>query len=350
MSVVHGARNILTSKARTFEAGGNCLDYFIALKAALKMPPATNERTKMDALRTIAAEVFALDVVDEIVDAWYQLERAETMMGAAAAVDTFGGPLMLRWLTRPFVAHQELLSDDEKNYWLPYIYPSQASQPDTWLDYLNQSGYKNAYTWEAAGRICYAIDAVEATLAATAHTLQEAANKTKDKRAKEKLIADSFRVRALRCVRLTTRLYLPLGTLIYARDAYLKKLAARGEPMASTDPDDYLSLPKSNYGDNGLFFLNRSLRWELDNTNDLIKLVKESPVPLFYTAPTKTFACSLLLEPNYAENLQKKRTSPSNRGAPTKSAGIGPPWAADFSLSFPSKPGIALPPTTQKTQ
>jgi hypothetical protein len=305
MSVVNGARNILTSKVRTLEAGGNSFDYFIALKAALQMPPATNERTKMDVLRKIAAEVFASDVVDEIVDAWYTLERADTMAGVAG-VDTFGGPVMLRWLTRPFVAHQELLTEEEKSYWTPYIYQSQASQPDAWLDYLNQSGYKKACTWEDAGKICCAIDAVESTLAAAANKLQEAADKTKDKKAKEKLIADSFRVRALRCVTLTTRHYLQLGTLIYARDAFLKKLAARGEIMTSTDPDDYPGLPKGNYGDNGLFFLHRSMRWELDNTSELIKLVKESPVPLFYTAPTKEFACSLLLEPNYAENLQKK--------------------------------------------
>jgi hypothetical protein len=250
--------------------------------------------------------------VDEIVDAWYILERAETMAGVAGA-NPFGGVLMLRWLTRPFVAHQELLTEDEKSYWTPYIYQSQASQPDTWLDYLNQSGYKIAHTWEDAGRICCAIDAIEGTLAAASSKLLEAADKTKDKRAKEKLIADSYRIRAQRSLYLTTRHYLQLGTLIYARDAALKKYyggagvsPATSSPMPSTDPDDYPGLPKGNYGDNGLFFLHRSMRWELDNTNELLKLIKESPVPLFHTAPTKEFACSLLLEPNYAENLQKK--------------------------------------------
>jgi hypothetical protein len=75
--------------------------------------------------------------------------------------------------------------------------------------------------------------------------------------------------------------------------------------MPSTNPPRP-DLPKGSMGDSALFFMHRAMRWELDNTNELIELVKKSPVPLFFTAPNPTFNCSLFLEKEFLENLQKK--------------------------------------------
>lgn len=304
-SVVEGVRAIKTSPVRRLTTGGMTRDFFPVFKAAMAMPAATTEKLKLEVLRKMAETRYAADVVDDAVDAWYLMERAETMMGISG-VNPRNHIAMLRWLVRPLVPHQELLTDDEKNYWLPYIYQSRDSQPDAWMDYVNHSGYRIVNNWEEAARVCCAIDRIEATLLQAAETLRAAANKTSSSTAREKLTADSYRVRALRCLTLTTRHTLQMGTLIYLRDAALKKIAARGEPMASTNPDDYPSLPKGNYGDNGLFFMYRTMRWELDNINELIKLMKESPVPIIYSCPNEKWVGSLVMGGNIAEQLQKK--------------------------------------------
>jgi hypothetical protein len=207
----------------------------------------------------------------------------------------------MRWLTRPLVAHQELLTEEEKAYWVPYLYQSQPSQPDTWLDYVNTSGYRIVATWDEAGKVCCAIDGIEATLAAAASKLQEAAKKTADKQAAARLEADVFRVRAERCVTLSCRHYLQMQTLIYLRDA--ENAAA---PKTSSTGGDVPAMPKGNLGSQGLWYMHRTLRWELDNTYELIELMKRSPVRLFFTAPHPSFTGPLLMEENILENLEKK--------------------------------------------
>jgi len=299
MSVVNGAAAVQTSPARWFVAGGNAREYFHAFKIAMSMPPSKNEKTKLDVLRRMAAEMFAPDVQDEIVDAWYALDRAELMMNTIH-LNVMGGPVMLRWLTRPLVAHQELLTEDERSYWEPYIYQSQASQPDTYLDYLNQSGYKMAHTWEEASKTCCAIDQIEKMLLAAADKLQKAAERTANRAAAARLQNDVYRVRAYRCLTLTVRHYLQVGTLIYLRDA--QNAAA---PKLTPAGGDQPGMPHGDMGSHGLWFMYRALRWELDNTYELIDLLKASPVPLFFTVPKRNEG-PLFLGPDVLDGLQKK--------------------------------------------
>jgi hypothetical protein len=225
-------------------------------------------------------------------------------MMAVMGVDTMGGPLMMRWLTRPLVAHQELLTDEERAYWEPFIYQSKASHPEVYLDYLNLCGYLVASDWGSAGRVCCAIDEVEATLKSAAGQFQAASDKASNKNANARLQHEAYRVLALRSLALTTRHYLQMGTLIYLRDEQAKQWRQRGEPMPSTNPP-HPDLPKGSMGDTALFYMHRAMRWELDNTYELIELIKKSPVPLFYSRPQE-WEGALVLGPNLLEGLQKK--------------------------------------------
>lgn len=298
MSVVGGAANLQSSPAKYFMAGGNAADYFTALTAALELPPATNSRQRMTTLSRMAERIFAADVVDEVLDAWYTLDRAQALMDACG-VDAMGGPVAMRWLTRPLVAHQALLTPEERDYWEPFVYQSKSAQPEAYLDYLNRSGYLMCHTWEEASKTCVAIDTIEATLADAAGKLKAAAEKTANRAAAEKLLHDSYRIRALRCLTLTIRHFLQVGTLIYLRDA-----ENTTHPKTVTTGDDRPGMPSGDVGSHGLFFMYRSLRWELDNTNDLIDLLKSSPVPLFFTSEAKKGP--LFLEPNLLEHLELK--------------------------------------------
>jgi len=299
-AVISGAAAIQTHPCRQFCSGGAGTHFFDAFKIAMGLPPATNTRLRVAALTHLAAELYDPEIADDVVDAWATLDRADTMTDMVGA-STLDGPVMLRWLTRPFVSHQELLSDDEKSYWTPYIYQSQASHPDKYLDYLNCVGYQMVNNWADAAKVCCAIDGVEGTLAAAASQLEAAAKKTRKRDAADKLLNDAFQIRAKRCVYLTMRHYLQLGTLIYVRDG--QNAIAPKTTAVSPEPTP---MPKGDLGDQGLWYLHRAMRWELDNTHDLIDLMKRSPQPLFFTAPVPSFAGALHLEPNLLENLERK--------------------------------------------
>ena len=52
--------------------------------------------------------------------------------------------------------------------------------------------------------------------------------------------------------------------------------------------------------------MHRTMRWELDNVNDLIRLIEQSPVPLIHTAPRDDMQCSFLIGADLLDQLKKK--------------------------------------------
>ena len=303
-AVLNAAAAIQNGPAVRFDAGGVSRDYFAALKIAMTIPPARTPSERLRALLRLAEGLYGADVAEDVVAAWQTLEKAETMAEVSGA-NTFAGPVMLRWLVRPLVAHQELLTKEEKSYWIRYIYQSEKTQPETYLDYLNCSGYRLVDNWHGSTRIAIAIDNVEATLKSAADQLKHAAAKAKSRVGKRRLLLDHYRVRAHRSIFLTVRHVGQVGTLIYLREAENARLAARGEVMTSTRPEQP-DLPHGNMGATGLFFLHRAMRWELDNTNELIKILIECPEPIFYTAPDVAHEGSLVLGPHLLRDLRRK--------------------------------------------
>jgi hypothetical protein len=300
LSIIAGARNLQTAKAYAFSSGGNAMETFEALKIAMSMPPATNRREQMAVLVKMAEEMYGREAMDDVVDAWLLHDEGHSRWGQTGVSED--GTIFLRWLTRPLVAHQELLTKDERSYWEPYIYQSKAAHPDRHLDYLNRSGYQMVTNWEEAGRICCAMDAVSGTFENAAQKFESAAKKAKKAENRGRLIGESFRMRTLKCLSLTVRQYLQMGTLIYIRDEENR----RDPKVTMVDELQRPSMPKGNFGSQGLWFMNRALRWELDNTYELIDLMKKSPVKLFYTAPHPSLAGPLVLESNLLENLERK--------------------------------------------
>ena len=300
MGVIAGAAAIRNSPSKRLTSGGSSPVYFKALKFALSRPPVVTEKQRMDLCFDMAGELYGSDAADDVFDGWSSLARAQTMMGAAD-VGIMSGPVILRWLTRPLVAHQEMLTPEERAYWEPYMYQSQESQPDTYLDYLNCSGYKMCHNWTEATKTCCAIDNIEGALAGAAAKLQSAADKAHNAEAADQLRNDSYRILAMRSMTLTVRQFLQVGTLIYLRDEQ-----NADNPKTTSTGGEGPSMPKGDLGSQGLWFMQRALRWELDNVYELIDLLKKSPVPLFYTARHPSFAGPLVLEPEILEHLERK--------------------------------------------
>jgi len=300
MGVVRAVRNIKKSPAVRFQASGGNPDYFTAFKVAMAEPAAETPRQRLDLLEKIAAALYADDVVDDVLEAWERLQKSSVQEGTAG-IKTFLGPVMLRWLVRPMVPHQKMLTEAERSYWEPYIYQSAASQPESYLDYLNGTGKPMAATWDEATPKCIAVDGIEATLKSAAAVLEKAAEKTSSKDAAKKLVNDARRIRAKASVYLTVRHFFQMGTLIYERD----RDNARAEKAGLVDPA-VPDLSQGSMGSHGLFFMFRAMRWELDNTNELIRLIEESPVPLIVHTGDKAREGAFIMGPDLLDGLKKK--------------------------------------------
>lgn len=254
------------------------------------------ELAKAELLTKFAAARYGAAAAEETVSAWYDYDRALLLAGSPGAqvpVLTIVGTVGHRWLARPLVAHPELLTPEEEAYWLPYIYQSEESQPEVYRNYVARCGSPDI-DWRAASTISCCIDTVSDLCGEAAAKLESAAAKAKDAAAKAELLLEARRLRVFRCAVLCIRHTVQVGALIYERDKVVR--------VGSTDPE----IPDNPRGSEGLYYLHRALRWELDNMNDLIRLLKESPEPIFRCTADKSQEGAFLYGPDLVENLERK--------------------------------------------
>lgn len=266
-----------------------------ALRLVMESHGRGTEKDKMDVLRKLAGELYSDDVTDEIVDAWYRIASAQILVSRGSARKTSGG-IFHRWLTRPLVPFQDRLTEEEKSYWLPYIYQSKGAQPECYMDYLNSTGRRTIANWSEASTVSILIDNVENILAEAAGLFEQAREKTSDKEAKEKLRLEVIRVKAQRCVYLNARHTIQVAVLGYERDGDIEQHQTSTEPVAPPVPE----------GSPGLFYMHRAMRWEIDNITELISLLKESPVPLLPAVKDKSQEGAFVFGPDLVEDLEKK--------------------------------------------
>jgi hypothetical protein len=128
--------------------------------------------------------------------------------------------------------------------------------------------------------------------------LEKAAGKTSSDSAREKLRIDALRAKARACLALTIRHTLQMGTLVIEH----RKEAARTSSVSPEVPD----LPQGAMGSHALWYMYRCMRWELDNVNELISLIEQSPVPLIKHTEDRKREGALILGPDVLEGLKKK--------------------------------------------
>ncbi|MCE9614292.1 MAG: hypothetical protein K8T26_08450 [Lentisphaerae bacterium] len=296
---LRGALNVKAGKARRYMGGGNSLDYFKAFTFGLTCEAPAHQRGWLELYHQLAVDMYGPEAADHVVDGWQTRDRAHTQAGAVGMPDAH---TRLRWLTRPLVAHQELLMEDELSYWAPFAYYSRKAQPDKFLDYLNCSGYNMVENWAQASTICCGIDGVEGTLKAAAGHFQTAAAKAPNAKVRRALELEATRILVERSMALTVRHVLQVGTLIYLRDA-----ANRTEPRVDSTRSNRPVMPKGDFGDEGLWYMQRALRWELDNIAELIPLLENAPEPIFFTAPHPSFEGPLILGGDVLAQVKRKQ-------------------------------------------
>jgi hypothetical protein len=293
--VIAGVARIKTAPVKAYMANFSG-KFKVAFNTAMKEPPAQTEQQRMQVAAKIAEALYGKATVPQVLDAWYALKEAHTQ--EAAVRPPYFGILSLRWLVRPLVPFQQMLTPDERSYWEPYIYQSKESQPETYLDYLNATGGNCVSDWRHGATICTAAYGIVGTYNAAADCFEAAAKLAKSPAAKKELVSEAFRCRAKGCVVFTVHNVLQMGTLIIDRDKAFKTV--------SVDPEMVQQSNDGSMGSNGLFMMYRTLRWELDNVNKLIKLMQESPVPLIRHTQDKAWEGALLHGPDVLEQLKKK--------------------------------------------
>ncbi|OGF46133.1 MAG: hypothetical protein A2452_00260 [Candidatus Firestonebacteria bacterium RIFOXYC2_FULL_39_67] len=269
-----------------------------ALKIFSKFEGVGTEKDKILLLEKFAESLYGKEVVNEVVDAWYKISKADTLSSVANMTRYMMGLLALRWINRPLVAHQERLTEDEKAYWLPNIYQSKGSQPSVYMDYMSFTGESEVKTWDHATVIAIAIDSISGIYANAAYLFEKASNKVKDEKIKQDLLTEMLQLKVRKCMTLTIRHTLQVATLSYERDRW----NALHPKTSEVDPE----VPGNPRGTPAFWFMYRSLRWELDNTNELISILKGSKVPLINTAKTKEEQHVFLVGPDILEELQMK--------------------------------------------
>jgi hypothetical protein len=245
----------------------------------------------------LAEELYGEETVDEVVEAWNQIFLANKIINLAALKINWGIFMIstLRWLVRPLVAHPERLSPEEENYWLPYLYQSEMSQREVYKDYTAFTGSPMIKSWDHATIVSCAIDDAVDHLDKVISLFELARSKAANENIKNDLLVEELLAKVERCFILSVRHTVQVAALIDERDK-----------VARTGSCDLTENPTSEEGSAGLYYMYRALRWELDNINNLIKILKEAPVPLIRTVTDKKLESTFIYGPDLIQNLEKK--------------------------------------------
>lgn len=247
---------------------------------------------KYSALLDMASGFVGKENSETLVEAWELIEKVHDRF---EPLDTGGhifllGTIHQRWLTRPLVAFPAELTPEEKNYYREFQFQAQTEEDaDNMLDlqanrWLSGVGGFNLYRMiysEAMPQLDAAIRKISSLIGCAV-----------DKEAEKYLTAQTAKLKAWKCIMTNAR-------NVISFQFYL-------------DGADYDNPPKdttSVIGDQGdirFYKMNEILRDEIDNTIELIDILKKADQPIIHQAESKEFENVMLLGPDLTEQLEKK--------------------------------------------
>lgn len=228
---------------------------------------------KWRAVERVAASFVGEDHATDLANAWASLERS------LAALDNFqtGGNFILlatihqRWLTRPLVAFPGELEGEDRSYWRDYLFQAQGEKEAN--DLLDLQG--NRWLGGHGGYMLFSMTYNKTLLpnatraeAGFARALEHAI----DDRARRYLSDQLAKIRAY-CLILINAMH------VIEFQSILDRTDFAAEPRDSSPVLD-------EQGDIRLYKLNAIVRAEIDNTHNLVDLLRGSADPIFQ------FACS----------------------------------------------------------
>lgn len=265
-----------------------------------RQPAACNTLTgKVALLNRLAASRFRPEAAESVVDGWDAMTRAfqtesENFSGAFFTNPTYLG-LSHRWLVRPLVAFESRLPEADRKHYLPFIFNrfGELGKSEL-LDVHGKTPLSPASDYTAFDSTANAIGA-HYTRAAEAFDI---AAKACTGRIQMRLLEMSHSCRIL--VHLWRNVRNGLQFALLRKNAHEKPMEEIAEPVVKGGaPIGWL--PDFHK------ILLRTVRDEIDNTSDLIKLL-ESPLSRgFHTAATADQESTFAAGPDFIAQLHKKR-------------------------------------------
>ena len=262
----------------------NAPEYFELVHQFRNNPATTMIGRMQNILRT--AEHFAgPEGAHHLMQAWDKIGRA-----ALIVHNLSGDPLMLvgtvnqRWITRPLVPFPMELTPEEKDYYRKYQFQSNSEEEAA--DLMNLQGFEviNGFsgTMITGTQFTLAIGLLQSAI-------DDLGKVTKAPDDQWAVLQN--RVRTLVC---------------FYRNAHYTS-----QYQDILDRSDYSKPPVEQNiypmdGDQLLREIQIVSRRDIDNTNDLIRLLEASRVPLVLTAPTKAEEDIFILGPDLIDQLKKK--------------------------------------------
>lgn len=196
-----------------------------------------------------------------------------------------------RWITRPLLIKPDLLSLEEEAYFMPYIF--NIHEEEARQDYIDLAGSRMVPGGMAPTRSDPRLPAISTvvSLLRQAATRLEACHNAPN--------AD-WLLSTARSIRLWMNLLRPPTTFMGPRSSGIAARRALAGPAVIT------SKAPTWTGDENLLAFNEIQRDELDNTAELISMLKEYGLELIVRSHSAEDADTFQLEPNLIDHLHRK--------------------------------------------
>ncbi len=251
--------------------------------------PGTGIIHRARCVRAVAVDQVGEENADLLVSAWERIYKAVMPVKSLPEPVLMVGSVNQRWITRPFVPFPMELTDEEKDYYRKFQF--QANSEAEAADLMNMQGHEaiNGYSGSMMASRCF--DSAIAHLRAAVRDLQSIAETTKRKEIGEKISLLQMRLKTLVCIYRNARNAVKYQDILDRTDY-------------STPPVEENIWPMD--GDQKLREIQNITRDEIDNTYELVGLLKEAPVPLLFLAPNQADEDVMQIGPDIIQQLHKK--------------------------------------------
>jgi hypothetical protein len=247
---------------------------------------------RVNALKVSASKIIGEEYAEQLVEAWEYADSAINF------IDYFnvGGPLFMlgtihqRWLTRPFVAFPNELTDEEKSYYRPFLFQAQGEDNANDLLDLQGSRWLAGYSGTRLMRLTFTRAKKDSYKAM--RIIGRLIGMVESKEGIEYLDLFRSRLEMFNCLMTNAENAINFQNIIDTTD-YNK------EPKDETEVS-------GEQGDVRLHNLNNIVRREIDNTLKIISLIKKHPGKLIITSDLEEGETIMQFGPEILKDLERK--------------------------------------------
>ncbi len=241
---------------------------------------------RIEKLKEVAERWGGPENATALAEAFIEMDRAFSLQKAVALrYDGLNGGVSLRYINRPLVFKPELLTEDEEQYFLPYVF--NTNENEARIDYTDRHGGRmyGPHRWNDG-----ALQGALSSALGAARTFESCSEAPEGKWLGEMAVA-------LRIWRSFIRSNNNFYHAQKIRDTYADIIDGPSRIPAKVADWD---------GEPGNLEWNEIMRDEFDNTNELISILENGGMALLRLAPDARHEDTFMLGPDLIEQLKTK--------------------------------------------